>query len=241
MNDKKHFVLIHGAWHGAWCWYKLAAHLRAAGHTVTCPDLPAHGVDRTMSTAEVTMNAYVERVAAVLDAAPEPVVLVGHSMGGAVVSQSTEVRPQRIRHAVYLAAFAPAHGQSVFQLARDDPDDRMGARMVMSADRRSITLKPETLREGLYADCLDQDVALAEMLLVPQASAPLGTPLALTEQRYGRVPRSYIECTQDLAVSIGAQRRMPGRAGCVSIHSLDTSHSPFLSAPDRLAAILSTI
>jgi pimeloyl-ACP methyl ester carboxylesterase len=235
-----HIVLVHGAWHGAWCWYKLVARLRAAGHTVSCPDLPGHGVDRT-PTADVTMNAYVERVASVLDAAPEPVVLVGHSMGGAVVSQSSEARPERIRHAVYLAAFAPAHGQSVFQVARSDRDDRMGERMVMSADRRSITLKPETVREGLYADCAEEDVTLARMLLVPQASAPLGTPLALTDARYGRVPRSYIECTQDQAVSIGAQRTMPGRAGCMQVHSLDTGHSPFLSAPDRLAAILAGI
>ena len=235
-----HFVLIHGAWHGAWCWYKLAARLRAAGHVVTCPDLPGHGVDRT-PTADVTMNAYVERVASVLDAASEPVVLVGHSMGGAVVSQTSEARPERIRHAVYLAAFAPAHGQSVFQVARSDPDDRMGARMVMSADRRSITLKPETLRDGLYADCSDEDVALAKMLLVPQSSAPLGAPMALTQARYGSVTRSYIECTQDQAVSIGAQRTMPGRTGCASVHRLDTSHSPFLSAPDRLAAILVAI
>jgi hypothetical protein len=79
------------------------------------------------------------------------------------------------------------------------------------------------------------------MLLVPQASAPLGTPMALTPARYGTVTRSYIECTQDQAVSIGAQRTMPGRTGCASVHSLDTSHSPFLSAPDRLAAILVAI
>lgn len=236
-----HFVLIHGAWHGAWCWYKLAARLRAAGHVVTCPDLPGHGVDRTLSTADVTMNAYVERVASVLDAAAEPVVLVGHSMGGAVISQASEARSDRIRAAVYLAAFAPGHGQSVFQLARADPDDRMGARMVMSADRKSITLRPETIRDGFYADCPEEDVALALSLLVPQASAPLGAPLALTDARYGRVPRHYIECTQDLAVSIGAQRSMQGRAGCASVHSLDTGHSPFLSAPDRLAAILATI
>jgi pimeloyl-ACP methyl ester carboxylesterase len=235
--NTSHFVLIHGAWHGAWCWFKLAARLRAAGHAVSCPDLPGHGVDRT-PIADVTLNAYVERVASVLDAAPAPVVLVGHSMGGAVVSQTAEARPERIRASVYLAAFAPAHGQSVFQVARADPDDRMGARMVMSADRRSITLRPETLREGLYADCSDEDVALAQLLLVPQASAPLAAPLALTDARYGRVPRHYIECTQDLAVSPRAQRTMAGRQGCASVHALDTSHSPFLSAPDRLAELL---
>jgi pimeloyl-ACP methyl ester carboxylesterase len=235
-----HFVLVHGAWHGAWCWYKLASRLRARGHVVTCPDLPGHGVDRT-PTAEVTLDAYVGRVAGVLDAAPGPVVLVGHSMGGAVIAQVSEVRPERIRDAVYLAAFAPGHGQSIFQLARADPDDRMGARMVMSPDRRSITLKPGTLREGLYADCPDEDVALAELLLVPQASAPLSTPLALTDTRYGRVRRHYVECTQDLAVSLGAQRAMPGRQGCASVHTLETSHSPFLSAPDRLADLLAAI
>ena len=124
-----HFVLIHGAWHGAWCWYKLAAVLRAAGHMVTCPDLPGHGVDRT-PTADVTLASYVGRVVEVLDAALEPVVLLGHSMGGAVVTQAAEERPDRVRHLVYLAAFAPGDGQSVFQVARADPDDRMGARMV---------------------------------------------------------------------------------------------------------------
>lgn len=236
-----HFVLIHGAWHGGWCWFKLATRLRAAGHVVSCPDLPGHGVDRTMATTDVTMDAYVERAVSVIDAASEPVVLVGHSMGGAVVSQSAEARPDRIRASVYLAAYAPAHGQSVFQIARADPHDRMGARMVMSSDRKRITLKPETLREGLYADCTDEDVTLACSLLVAQASAPLAAPMALTDARYGRVPRHYIECTQDLAVSIGAQRSMPGRAGCVSVHRLDTSHSPFLSAPDQVAAILSGI
>jgi pimeloyl-ACP methyl ester carboxylesterase len=194
-----------------------------SGHVVVCPDLPGHGLDRT-PTAEVTMAAYVERVSQVLDAASEPVVLVGHSMGGAVVTQAAEERPDRVRHLVYIAAFAPGDGQSVFQLARTDPDDRMGARMVFAADRKSITLKPETIREGLYADCSDEDFALAQSLLVPQSPAPLGTALKLSAERYGRVPRSYIECTRDMAVSIGAQRAMPGRVGCAKVYSLDTAH-----------------
>lgn len=231
------FILVHGAWHGGWCWYKLAARLRVAGHVVVCPDLPGHGLDRT-PTAEVTMAAYVECITQALDAASEPAVLVGHSMGGAVVTQATEERPNRVRHLVYVAAFAPGDGQSVFQLARTDPDDRMGSRMVFAADRKSITLKPETIREGLYADCPDEDFALAQSLLVPQSPSPLGTPLKLSAERYGRVPRSYVECTQDMAVSIGAQRAMPGRVGCVKVYSLETGHSPFLSATEHVAAIL---
>lgn len=233
------FILVHGAWHGGWCWYKLAARLRAAGHVVVSPDLPGHGLDRT-PTAEVTMAAYVERITQALDAAAEPVVLVGHSMGGAVVTQATEERPDRVRHLVYIAAFAPGDGQSVLQLARADPDDRLGKTMVFAADRKSITLKPETIRGSFYADCPDEDLALAQSLLVPQSPAPLGATLHVSAERWGRVPRSYVECTQDMAVSIGAQRTMPGRKDA-KIHTLDTGHSPFLSAPDRIAEILKGI
>lgn len=234
------FVLVHGAWHGAWCWYKLASRLRARGHTVLAPDLPGHGVDRT-PIAEVTMAAYVERVVSVLDRAPGPVVLVGHSMGGAVVTQAAEERPDLVRHLVYVAAFAPGDGQSVLQLARADKDDRLGATMVFAADRKSITLKPETIRGSFYADCPDEDLALAQSLLVPQAAAALVGTMHLTDANYGRVPRSYVECTQDMAVSIGAQRAMPGRTGCRKIYTLDTGHSPFLAAPDPLAAILDAL
>ena len=234
------FVLVHGAWHGAWCWYKLASQLRARGHMVLAPDLPGHGLDRT-PTAEVTMAAYVERIVSVLDGASGPVVLVGHSMGGAVVTQAAEQRPDLVRHLVYVAAFAPGDGQSVLQLARADKDDRLGATMVFAADRKSITLKPETIRGSFYADCPDEDLALAQSLLVPQSPAPLGAAVHVSDANYGRVTRSYVECTQDMAVSIGAQRSMPGRTGCRKVYTLDSGHSPFLSKPAKLADILEEI
>lgn len=71
------FVLIHGAWHGGWCWDKVVPLLEQAGHVAVAPDLPSHGADRT-PVAEVTLDAYVARVCEILDAQPEPVVLLGH-------------------------------------------------------------------------------------------------------------------------------------------------------------------
>ena len=98
------FVLIHGAWHGGWAWNNVAALLRTEGHTGHTPDLPGHGSDQT-AVGEVTLQAYVDRVTAVIDSCPEPVVLAGHSMGGVVISQTAEQRPQRICALVYVCAF----------------------------------------------------------------------------------------------------------------------------------------
>ena len=96
------FVLVHGAWHGAWCWYKVAARLRQKGHTVLVPDLPGHGRDQTPINA-VSMQSYAQRVADVIRTANEPVILVGHSMGGFVISAAAEQQPQTVAKLVYVA------------------------------------------------------------------------------------------------------------------------------------------
>ena len=83
------YVLVHGAWHGAWCWYKLTPLLQKLGHTVLTPDLPSHGIDKT-PTAAITLKDYSLRVCEVLDSCPEPVILVGHSMGGVVITEAAQ-------------------------------------------------------------------------------------------------------------------------------------------------------
>jgi len=90
------FVLIHGGAHGAWCRYKLIPRLTAAGHRVVAPDLPGCGIDTTRHS-DVTLQACVERVCGLIDAAEEPVVLIGHSAGGGVITQAAEERHTRIR------------------------------------------------------------------------------------------------------------------------------------------------
>ena len=81
------YVLVHGSWHGAWCWHKIIPLLEQAGHQAIAVDLPGHGRDWT-DARDVSLQSYVESVCDILDAQPEPVILVGHSRGGIVVSQT---------------------------------------------------------------------------------------------------------------------------------------------------------
>jgi pimeloyl-ACP methyl ester carboxylesterase len=227
------YVLIHGAWHGSWCWDKVVPLLKQAGHHVEAPDLPGHGQDKIPLPA-VTLQAYTRRVCETLDAQAEPVILVGHSMGGMVISQAAEARPEKIATLVYLSAPLLQNGESIFQVLSVDTDTLVLPNLLVNEEQGCCTLKAEALREAVYADCSDQDIERATSLLVPQALAPLVTPISTTVDHFGRVPRVYIECLQDRALSPSLQKQMYTRLPCQTILSLQTSHSPFFSAPQEL-------
>jgi hypothetical protein len=101
-----------------------------------------------------------------------------------------------------------------------------------------MTFKLEAIKEVFYADCLDQDVAKAESLFCTQAVAPLATPLHLTEENFGRIPKVYIECLNDKAISPSMQKKMYTQTRCQRVVSLNNSHSPFFSAAEALIAHL---
>ncbi|MGA2108489.1 MAG: alpha/beta fold hydrolase [Syntrophorhabdales bacterium] len=234
------YVLIHGAWHGAWCWAKVTPLFTKQGHKVVAFDLPGHGRDKT-PLADVSLQAYVDRVCEILDAQPEPVILVGHSMGGMVITQAAEYRPEKIRKLVYVSAFLPRDGESVIALSEANAESLLGANMIVSDDRRSMTLRNEGIKEALYGDCSDEDVARAKSLLVPQAAAPFMAPVKTTEGRFGTVRRVYISCLRDKAVTPACQEKMYNALPCEKVIFMDTSHSPFFSAPEELAGHLATL
>ena len=228
------YVLIHGAWHGAWCWHKVTPILQSRGHTVHTLDLPALGVDRT-PVHSVSLQSYAERVCEMLGACSEPVYLVGHSMGGLAITQAAEIMPHKIKMLVYLTAFLLPSGQTLLGVAQADAEAKVLPNLVFAPDQSSAMVKADVLEDVFYADCSPSDIELARTLLVPQAAAPFATLIQTTSGRWGTVPRVYIECTEDHAISLASQQSMHTLLPCSRVITMTTSHSPFLSAPQALA------
>jgi pimeloyl-ACP methyl ester carboxylesterase len=234
------YVLIHGGMHGGWCWYKLVAALERRGHTVIAPDLPGNGHDKT-PLAEVTLKTCTDSVCEILDAQKEPVILVGHSMGGATITQVAEYRPDRIRQLVYVSAVLPRNGEPMLMLMQQDTASAALGNIAVAADGNSLTIRESGVREAFYGDCSDEDIALARLSLCPQPLLPANTPVSTSAENFGRVPRVYIECLRDQAISPAMQKKMYTATPCQKIISMNTCHSPFLSAPEELAAHLASL
>lgn len=228
------YVLIHGAYHGGWCWNKVVPLLEAAGHEVVAPDLPSHGQDNT-PIAEVTLDAYAKRACEVAAAQSEPVILVGHSMGGRVITQAAEHCPDNIETLVYLTANLLKNG---IYLAPESPKrsaaDR-AASATLSDDGVYRIANLDMVGRIYYNDCSDEDVERAKAFICNQAVIPSDTPMQTTDENFGRVPRVYIECLRDNAIPIDTQRAMYAALPCKTVFTMDSNHSPFFSAPEELA------
>lgn len=234
------FVLVHGGWHGAWCWDKIVPLLEREGHTALAPDLPGHGAD-TMPLADRPYEHYVPRVCDVLNAQREPVVLVGHSSGGMVIAEAAKQRPEAVAALAYLSAFLLPPGVAPPEVMRGDSESLLMASVVVDRERGVSVVRPECAREVFYADCTDEDAAWAISKLQPEPLRPPGEGGPPPVAAIPHIPRVYIECTRDKALGIGTQRQMVAAMPCERVYSLPTSHSPFIAAPGQLAAHLRAI
>lgn len=229
------FVLVHGAYHGAWCWHEVIPELEARGHDVIVFDLPAHGIDTT-PIGDVSFEGYVDRVCRAVRKPDEPVILVGHSMSGMVTTQAAERCPDEIEALVYLTAYLPSDGESMID---QRVEGSLISRSFVVDEARGVgVIDDETLEELFYGDCSESDVALARALLRPEPLEPLSTPVSVSESGFGGVPRVYVRCENDRAITIEQQRAMVADQGTDAAVTLQASHSPFLSAPVETADAL---
>jgi pimeloyl-ACP methyl ester carboxylesterase len=223
------FILIHGGFHGAWCWNYLIPELKRLGHEALAIDLPGHGERRAEpSTLE-------NRSAAIVEVLKPGDILVGHSGGGFDITLAANAVPDRIGHLIYLAAGLPIEGQPLVRATG-------GATDTGKVERLNETISSTVLRQTedgrlawterdaaaalFYHDCPSEIVDWAFARFSP---APPGIP---------ELPRSYIVCLRDRALPFATAMKFAGRLGVVP-HYIDSSHSPFFSRPRELAALLS--
>jgi pimeloyl-ACP methyl ester carboxylesterase len=224
-------VLVHGAWHGAWCWDRVAEQLRADGVPVVAVDLPGHGTS-TEPLGDLRVDAAALR--GVLDGLDDAVVC-GHSYGGAVISEGAAGHPA-VRHLVYVAAIVLDAGEScAASVTAAEPVDASTLTDGMRpGDDGTVTLDPDAATQVLYHDCAPEDVARALSLLGAQRMDSLQSPA--TKAAWRDIPTTYALCTEDRAIPVGLQRSFAARAG--EVVEWPTSHSPFFSRPELVSTLL---
>jgi pimeloyl-ACP methyl ester carboxylesterase len=235
------YVLIHGSWLGKFCWTEVVTMLETKGHTVLTIDLPAHGDDLT-PPENTSLDSYRDAVLGLIGDRRD-VILVGHSMAGVVISAVAEAIPDRLKALVYVCAYLPRSGESLYQLSSEDKDSLVGKywRQEHPEQYSPAWVESEGIVEVFGADCPPQYQALLVNKHRPEPVPPIATPVTLTESRYGSVPRYYIETLHDRTVSHQLQLLMLSRTSVRQRFELPSSHCPFFSMPDRLVACLNEL
>jgi pimeloyl-ACP methyl ester carboxylesterase len=234
------FVLVHGGFHGGWSWELVGPRLEAEGHTVLTPDLPGHGSDTTPQQ-DIAYAMAVERIRSLVESAAEPVILVGHSMSGLIITHVAEAVPERVIRMVWVGAFLVPSGYSLKAYLEDYRhlgESQVLPNAIPSADLSHVVFNPEKAREVFYHTTPEDLATRATARLRPVAMPYLTTPVHWTEARFGCVPRTYVVCLQDRCIPLAIQRKMIEDLPCASVFELDTDHSPFECAPSELAAIM---
>jgi pimeloyl-ACP methyl ester carboxylesterase len=241
MARSTEFVLVHGMSHGAWAWELLTPILERRGHRVVAVELPGHG-RRAHERARASADGYGQAVAdAMTMAGITRAVLVGHSMGGLVIQRAAELAPARIAHLVFLAAVVMPKGGSLLS-GHLAPASRAVFQGQAASGGGVVQYSAAMEHARWFNDMAPGDPRVTATMarLTPQPLRPWQERLDLTEFWKSRIPRSYVRCLRDAAVTPAHGAMYARRLGVEPI-DMDTAHAPMLSAPAELANVLEKI
>jgi len=241
----KNYVLVHGAWQAPYVWDAVKTKLINEGNNVTVVELPGHGSDNTVPST-LTLNTYRDKVLDAMSKINGKVILVGHSLGGMIISAVAEQNPSKIEKLVYLAAYLPSSGQSLLALAGNDAGSALGDsvnKVPILTQNANGTL--DVLHDQIVNVFIQDGSAQIQNLVLqnyrPEPAIPFTNPVTLTAANFGSVEKIYIKTLQDHVVSPALQNRMIAAAGVKTVYRLNTSHSAFLAKPDSVAILLTKI
>lgn len=227
------YVLVHGAWHGGWCWRAVARNLRAAGHEVHAPSLTGLGDRRHLAAPDIDLDTHVMDVVNLLEMEDlAEVVLVGHSYGGMVVTGAADRAHPRIRCLVYLDAFVPEDGRALLDYAVPER-----AASMAEEGRRTGWVSPPPmslwgLREREHLDFVGPRE-------VPQPFATMTSRIRLANQDVlARLPKTFVYCSSPATGSFDQFAARYRDAPGWRFHELSTGHDAMMLVPDEVATIL---
>ncbi len=239
------YVLVHGGWHGAWCWDRVVPLLQAAGHAVYTPTLTGLGEQAALLTPEVGLDTHIQDVVNLIEAKDlQHVIIVGHSYSGMVITGVADRLPNRIKHLVYLDAAIPRDGECLADLLP------MGRTMLRreankSGDGWRVNPPPERPpgRGGLFDVTEEPDLSLVRSKITPQPLKTFLQPLHITHpEAVATIPSTFIECTRRGAIVFLMRRiLMPGRLPSGpgwDRRTIASGHDAMIIAPQAVADLL---
>ena len=233
-----HYILIHGAWEESRMWDDVSPILEKNGHRVTALDLPGHGENK-QAVSEVTMAGYLQTVVDVIKELDHQVILVGHSMNGALISLVAEQIPKKIERLVYVTAFLLKDGGTVLEAMESDADGEVLPEIVFSDDQFQATLPELALRRVGFHDIEETAIQRFLPLMAEwQATEPFMAKVALSDENFGSVAKTYIRTGIDKMISPAMQNTMIANWEVESVLDLESGHFPAFSVPEKLAGLL---
>jgi pimeloyl-ACP methyl ester carboxylesterase len=197
------------------------------------------GADRT-PFKELSLGGWGEFIANLVRESERPAVLVGHSRGGPVIGEAAERAPEAVLGLIYLSAVMIPAGMTTMDAFAEQPKELMEA-ATMTPDGLGFILDREVARRSFYHRASQTDADAALDRLCPEPIAPNQAPMTVTAERWGSLPRAYIECSDDRALPLTLQRNLQKALPCHPVVTLDSDHSPFLCMPAELASHLDSI
>ncbi len=235
-TNKKTIVLVHGAWADASSWDKVIPLLEAAGNEVINVNLPGHGKDLT-PVNELSLQGYADAVKSAIGSRTD-VILVAHSMSGMNASLVAEQIPSQLHKVIYLSAFLPRDGESAFMISGKDKETVLPKFLIIDEESGTGSFPLDDYIGFFAPDATKEDKDNLITNFRPEALAPLQTPVTLTDKNFGQVNKVYIHDVDDIVVGYKLQQQMVKDAGIKKVYTLQSSHTPFFSVPDKLAEII---